>query len=208
MGAMGISGNAQAHAPWWSVVMAALGALLLMSCLSGCAPEAGQEAPAEGALVDLRGRPIALDKPATRLAIDDSRYLVALGLLHPDPVSLLVAWPKDINRLGPETYAQFLRKSPALADLPKIGSSAGAFDAESLLAAHPDTAILSLESGVTDSQIAQLEQAGIKVVVLDFFQKPFEHLEKSLLLLGKITGREAQAREQQIRDGSFGSPAR
>ncbi|MEA3541836.1 MAG: ABC transporter substrate-binding protein [Pseudomonadota bacterium] len=195
MGAMGISGNAQAHARWWSVVMAALGALLLMSCLSGCAPEAGQEAPAEDALVDLRGRPIALDKPTTRLAIDDSRYLVALGLLHPDPVSLLVAWPKDINRLGPETYAQFLRKSPALADLPKIGSSAGAFDAESLLAAHPDIAILSLESGVTDSQIAQLEQAGIKVVVLDFFQKPFEHLEKSLLLLGKITGREAQARD-------------
>ena len=29
MGAMGISGNARAHARWWSVVMAALGALLL-----------------------------------------------------------------------------------------------------------------------------------------------------------------------------------
>ena len=93
MGARGISDNAQTRARWWSVAMAALGALLLMSCLSGCAPEAQQEAPAEGVLLDLRGRPITLDKPATRLAIDDSRYLVALGLLHPDPVSLLVAWP-------------------------------------------------------------------------------------------------------------------
>ncbi|MCG2840666.1 ABC transporter substrate-binding protein [Sandaracinobacter sp. RS1-74] len=170
----------------------ALGALLL---LPACSPQADSAKTEHTApLVDLRGRPIEIGAPATKIAIDDSRYLVALGLIHPDPVSLLVAWPKDVNRLGEETYRQLLAKSPQLADLPKIGSSAGAFDAESLLAARPDVALLSLESGVTEAQIAQLEQAGIKVVVLDFVQQPLENLENSLLLLGKLTGREQQAK--------------
>lgn len=152
-------------------------------------------AVAQGQLVDIRGRPVQFDGRARRIAIDDSRYLVALGLISPDPVSLLAAWPKDVNRLGEETYQQLLRKSPRLADLPKVSSSAGSFDLESLLAAKPDLALLSLESGITDAQIAQVEAAGIPVVILDFFVKPFENLPKSLRLLGSITGREEQAEE-------------
>ncbi|MFT3965038.1 MAG: ABC transporter substrate-binding protein [Sphingobium sp.] len=150
-------------------------------------------AAAASELTDIRGRPVRLDKTATRIAIDDSRYLVALGLIHPDPASLLVAWPQDINRLGPETYAQFLKKSPNLAKLSKVASSAGSFDVESLLAAHPDVALLSLESGVTDAQIAQVEAAGITVVIVDFFVKPFDNLERSLKILGALTGRQEQA---------------
>src|SRR5690606_37906726 len=68
-------------------------------------------APGNAELIDARGRAVTVDGPVDRLAIDDSRYLVALGLLHPDPVSLLVAWPHDVNRLGEDTYRQFLQKS-------------------------------------------------------------------------------------------------
>lgn len=146
-------------------------------------------------LLDIRGRMVTLDGPAKRIAIDDSRYLVALGLIHPDPVSLLSAWPQDISRLGTETYQQLLAKSPRLAELPKISSSAGSFNLEALLAADPDLALLSFESGVTDAQIAQVEAAGIPVVIVDFFAKPFDNLDKSLTLLGKITNREEQAAE-------------
>lgn len=153
------------------------------------------KAVANGALTDIRDRPIHIDKPAHRIAIDDSRYLVALGLIHPDPVSLLAAWPQDINRLGTETYQQLLDKSPGLATLPKIASSAANFDVESLLAAHPDLALLSLESGITDAQIAQIEAAGVPVVIVDFFVKPFENLGRSLEILGALTGREQQAKD-------------
>lgn len=158
-------------------------------------PAAGEQAaqPAAAQLTDARGRPIRIDGPTNRIAIDDSRYLVALSLIHPDPVSVLAAWPKDINRLGEESYRQLLAKSPQLAGLPVISSSAKGFDPESLLAAKPDVALLSLESAITDAQIAQLESAGVKVVIVDFFQKPLENLDRSLLLLGKLTGREAQA---------------
>lgn len=158
--------------------------------------EAEQPAmPQEEQLVDIRGRAVTVDHIAHRIAIDDSRFLVALGLIHPDPVSLVAAWPHDINRLGPETYEQLLHQSPELADLPRIASSAGAFDMESLLAAKPDAAVLSLESGVTDAQVAQIEAAGIPVVRVDFFVKPLENLDKSLSLLGRLTGLDAEARD-------------
>ncbi len=170
-------------------VIAILGASFYWRGTSGSTPAA----EASAALTDVRGRPITLKGPATRIAIDDSRYLVALGLLSPDPVALLSAWPQDVNRLGDETYQQLLTKSPQLANLPKIASSAGAFDLESLLAAKPDVALLSLESGVTEAQIAQVEAAGIPVVIVDFFVKPFENLEKSLRILGQLTGRQEQA---------------
>ncbi len=167
-------------------------------------------------LTDIRGRPVDAGKTYRRIAIDDSRYLVALGLIHPDPVSLLAAWPRDINRLGDETYQQLLAKSPQLADLPVISSSAGDFNAEALLAAAPDLALLSLESGITDAQIAQLEAAGIRVVIVDFFVKPFENLEPSLRLLGALTGRSKQADQfiafraehmKRIADGIAALPA-
>ncbi|WP_414902402.1 ABC transporter substrate-binding protein [Sphingomonas flavalba] len=177
-----------------------LAAAILLVCaaafgLSACG--SGADTPAvvdSGQLKDVRGRPITLSAPAKRIAIDDSRYLVALGLLHPDPVSLLSAWPQDINRLGDETYKQLLAKSPQLGRLTKIASSAGSFDVEALLAANPDVAVLSLESGVTDAQIQQVEKAGVPVVIVDFFVKPFENLEQSLLILGKLTGRDDQAK--------------
>ncbi len=180
---------------WILIVLAivALGLALAFMLKSPRAPLQDAKPEASAPLTDARGRPIKLTGPVHRIAIDDSRYLVALGLIHPDPVSLLAAWPQDINRLGDDTYKQFLAKSPQLADLPKIASSAGNFDVESLLAAAPDVALLSLESGITDAQIQQLEAAGIPVVIVDFFVKPFDNLERSLLILGKLTGRDEQA---------------
>lgn len=144
-------------------------------------------------LADIKGRPVTLGSPATKLAIDDSRYLVALSLIHPDPVSILSAWPHDVHRLGEESYQRFLQRSPALASLPKIASSASSFDMESLLAAAPDVALLSLESNITTSQIAQLEAAGIQVIFVDFFVDPLKNLSKSLSLVGDVTGRTEQA---------------
>ncbi|WP_121118059.1 ABC transporter substrate-binding protein [Croceibacterium ferulae] len=172
----------------------ALSGLLAGGCQDASAP--GEDAAASPAgLVDVRGRPIQLRGALSQIAIDDARYLVALGLIHPDPGSLLVAWPQDVNRLGEETYQQFLAKSPGLATLPKVASSAGSFDLESLLAAKPQLALLSLESNVTDTQVAQLEAAGITVAFVDFFVQPLKNLERSLLLLGEVTGRQRQAQE-------------
>lgn len=144
-------------------------------------------------LRDISGRQVTLAGPARRLLIDDGRYLIALSLIHPDPVSLLAGWPRDVNRIGEQTYARYLARYPALASVPRVASSAGDFSLEQALAARPDVAIFSLGQGPTPEQVRQLERARIQVVFIDFFSQPFENLEPSLALLGRIVGRPAQA---------------
>ncbi|WP_337185627.1 ABC transporter substrate-binding protein [Phenylobacterium sp.] len=167
------------------------GAALFGLGMAGCNParETSDEAP----LTDLRDRPLKIALPAGKLSIDDGRYLIALALIHPDPVSLLAAWSGDVNRISPEMYAAFVEKSPQFTTLPKTPSSAADFNVETVLAAQPKVAVVSLGSGPTDAQVAQLEAAGVTVAFIDFFTHPFENQARSLNLLGRLTGREAQA---------------
>lgn len=168
-----------------------LGGAGLTLLVVGCGRETA--APATSALTDLRDRPLSIATPAGKLSIDDGRYLIALSLILPDPVSVLAAWSGDVNRISPEMYAAFVAKSPALATLPKTPSSAGDFDVEAVLAAGPNVAVVSLGSGPTDAQVSQLEAAGVTVAFIDFFTHPFENQARSLSLLGRLVGREEQA---------------
>jgi iron complex transport system substrate-binding protein len=142
---------------------------------------------------DVAGRTVSIPGPASRIVIDDARYLVALSLIQPDPVSLLAAWPRDINRLGEQVYERFRERFPQIASVGQTSSSAGTFSIELTLAARPDLAIFTLGMGPSEQQLQQLERAGVPVVFLDFFSQPFENLETSLAILGRVTGREAQA---------------
>ena len=150
-------------------------------------------AQAQTALTDVTGHEVVLEKPASRLLIDDGRFLIALSLIHPDPVSVLAAWPRDINRIGKQAFEDYRAKFPAIDQLAKVASSAGALSVEQVVAAKPDLAVFSLGSQPSDEERARIEAAGIPVVVIDFFTHPLTNVEPSLTLLGKATGREAQA---------------
>ncbi len=166
--------------------------LALGAALVTTAPVLAQ-ATSPRTITDIRGRRVALPDGPPRLLIDDGRHLIALSLIHPDPVSVLTAWPRDINRITQPVYDAFRAKFPRIEQLTQVASSAGTFSLEQAIAARPTVAIFSLGQGPTDAQIAQLEAAKIAVVFIDFFNQPFEHLERSLTILGDITGRQAQA---------------
>ncbi|MFH7586794.1 ABC transporter substrate-binding protein [Oceanimonas smirnovii] len=144
-------------------------------------------------VTDLRGRTVTLPSKIERIAIDDGRFLLALSLISDNPVQHLAGWPKDINRVGEHYYQQFRAAFPAIEQVPLVSSSAESFDMESMLAAEPDVAVLSLSRGPTEDQIALLEASGIAVVFIDFFIDPFKHQAPSLQLLGTLTGHEQQA---------------
>ncbi len=161
--------------------------------LAGCGKgDAGAKNDDAVTLKDLRDRPLRPGLPATPLTIDDGRYLIALSLIHPDPVSLLAGWSGDVNRISPEQYKAYVARFPRLATLPKTPNSSDEFSVEAVLAAAPKTAIVSLGSGPTDAQVAQLTGAGVDVVFIDFFSHPFENQARSLTLLGRLIGREQQ----------------
>ncbi|MBB3771019.1 iron complex transport system substrate-binding protein [Angulomicrobium tetraedrale] len=150
---------------------------------------------ADIALKDVTGREVHLAAPAQRLLIDDGRFLIALALIHPDPVSVVAAWPRDINRIGAATFAAYQAKFPAIDSLAKVASSAGSLSVEQVVAARPDLAVFSLGSQPSDEERARIEAAGIPVVVIDFFVHPLANTEPSLRLLGAATGRTAQAED-------------
>ncbi|WP_428031784.1 ABC transporter substrate-binding protein [Ancylobacter sp.] len=167
----------------------AAGLAVLAALLSGST----LPARAEIALTDVTGREVTLAAPAKRLLIDDGRFLIALALLHRDPVSVLAAWPRDINRIGARTYEAYRAKFPAIETLAKVASSAGALSVEQVVAARPDLAVFSLGSQPAPEERARIEAAGIPVVVIDFFTHPLTNLEPSLTLLGAATDATAPA---------------
>lgn len=144
-------------------------------------------------VTDLRGRSVSVPDAPVSVAIDDGRFLLALALVAPDPVSHLAAWPHDVNRLGEAYYRRLANAFPAVGTLPDVASSAENFDMESMLSAEPDVAVVSLNRGPSDAQIATLEAAGIAVVFIDLFIDPFAHQAKSLELLAELTGNQQKA---------------
>ncbi|MGC3987011.1 MAG: ABC transporter substrate-binding protein [Pseudorhodoferax sp.] len=167
---------------------------IVLACglvLAALAASVGAAGAAE--LTDLNGRKVSVPDQVRKISIDDGRFLVALSLIQPDPVKWLAAWPRDVHRIGEASYAQYLAKFPALRGVPQVASSAGSFNLEAVLAAAPDVAVVSVGSGPTEAQIAQLKAAGIAVVFIDFFDNPFKNQEPSLRILGQLTGGQAKA---------------
>lgn len=153
-------------------------------------------------LKDIAGRTVTLQKPAQRIVLAQARYLPVLGLLHPDPVSLLVGWSDEFKTSFANEYAAYREKFPAIENIPVVGRhTADTFSVEKTLALRPDLVILtSAFAGIgpnTDPKdstlIRQFDAAGVPVVVVDFFMRPLENTEPSLRLLGQALGRTEQA---------------
>lgn len=145
------------------------------------------------ALTDLDGRQLVLEEPARHILIADGRILLALALLHPEPGSLLAAWPHDVDHIGPDAYDQFVGQTPSIAALPKVAVSSSPQSVERIVAAKPDLAIFPQHGQLTPEQRDSIEAAGIPVMTVDFFVHPLANLAPSLRLLARAIGSEARA---------------
>jgi iron complex transport system substrate-binding protein len=85
-----------------------------------------------------------------------------------------------------------------MAEIPVFGRPGQAdFSVEKAIALKPSVLILNLDAygPSRETVIPQLDQAGIPVVVVDFRQYPLENTVPSVLIMGKLFGREARAQE-------------
>lgn len=153
-------------------------------------------------LKDVAGREVTLTQPAKRVVLAQARYLPVLGLIHPDPVSILAGWSDEFKTSFASEYAVYREKFPAIDQIPVVGRhTADTFSVEKTLSLRPDLVILtSAFAGIgpnTDprdsSLIRQFDAAGVPVVVVDFFMRPLENTVPSIRLLGQALGREEQA---------------
>jgi iron complex transport system substrate-binding protein len=175
-----------------------LAALLLLAMFCALSLFSTQAALAEIRFTDAAGREVRLAKPAQRIATNESLLILSLALIEPDPISRLAGWaaPQRIDR---GFYNDLKQRFPAIETIPVVGGVvASNTSPEAILAVRPDVYVVSIwDHGWMD--IAQtLESAGVPVVFLDGphnnGDEPADTTIFSLELLGKVIGREAEAR--------------
>jgi iron complex transport system substrate-binding protein len=174
----------------------------------------GNAARAEIAVTDMLGREVALAAPARRIFLPEGRHILTLGLVAPDPVSLVVGWGDDLKRYSPATWKQLTDADPRAADIPVISSqNHGDFPYEAVIAARPDLVIFTLYSPPPVG-LERLDAAHIPYVFTDFFHKPLEKTVPSLRILGRLLGYEGRTESfislydthmQRIADGLAGA---
>ena len=148
---------------------------------------------------DVLGRTVTLAAPATRIVLAQGRQLNALGLIHPDPISLLAGWGNDLERQNADGLALYRARFPATDTVPLVGDggTANGFSLERAIALGPDLVVLSRSLAGTrrgpGDLVERLEAAGIPVAVVDFFLDPLRDTIPSLRALGRLVGRSEQA---------------
>lgn len=175
---------------------AALGALACLLAVAG-APAAAKQAVT---VTDISGRNVTVELPIRRMILGEGRFLPTLAILDPDdPVRWVAGMMGDFKRYDAGTYARYTERFPALSGVPLIGQDgAESFSLERAISLSPDVAVFGLGSGHGPGArhkdvLDRLATAGVPVVIVDFRIDPLGNTPKSMTLLGRLMGREAQA---------------
>ena len=149
-------------------------------------------------LTDIKGRSVSLSLPVQRVLLAEGRQIHTVAALDREaPFARVVGWGADLEKADPESYAAYVALYPQAAALPKFGSvTGGGFDVEAAIVLKPDVVLLNYEAQRASDEtrlIEKLASVGIAVVYIDFRHAPFENIEPSLRLLGKLFGREEVA---------------
>lgn len=165
---------------------------------SGSSAGSGESPSAAVTVTDMKGREIALEEPARRvvaLTASDCEILYAIGA--------------GDALVGRGKYCDY----PAqVLDVPQVESGAST-NIEEIIALDPDVLLMS-DMAQTDEQIAQLEAAGIHVVVSE--ATDIQGVYTAIEMIGALMGKEdnaagviesmestfSQIREQSTGDGS------
>jgi iron complex transport system substrate-binding protein len=150
-------------------------------------------------VTDAVGRQVTIPAPPKAVLLGSGFNLVALSLIHPDPVSLLAGWSGDMKGDNPEIYESFVRKFPKLADVPLIDDGSGpGLSFETILTLKADLAVLANWQADTEAgqrAMEYLESTGVPVIVVDFNNEALKNTPANIRLLGRVFEREEQAEE-------------
>lgn len=151
-------------------------------------------------VTDIVGRKVEVEAPVKRIILGEGRQMYFVGALDKDePFKRVVGWRDDLGKADPETYRAYEKRYPEIAKLPTFGGmKEGAFDVEQAIALKPDVLFLNIEAKIASDEaklVEKLASVGIPVVYVDFREKPFEHTEPSMRLIGKLFGKEQVAED-------------
>ncbi|WP_160939451.1 ABC transporter substrate-binding protein [Teichococcus coralli] len=172
----------------------ALLSALPLAALPGRGKGAGAEASPQ--IRDILGRGVQLPRPPRRIVLTQARHVLAMALLHPDPVSLVVGWGDDLRRMNPPDYASVRARFPQADAVPVIARGQGeGLSLEAIVAARPELVVFSLGTlrALGETMPDRLAAFGIPSAVIDFFSDPMATTRPSMHLLGQVLGRPERA---------------
>ncbi|RVV98324.1 ABC transporter substrate-binding protein [Mesobaculum littorinae] len=175
--------------------------LRLMLCASALGLSAASLAHADPiTLTDIAGREVTVDAPVERVILGEGRQIFFTSVLDGnDPFARVVGWRDDLADAAPESYAAYAEKFPELTEIPTFGGfKDGTFDIEQAVSLDPDVMLMNLESKAATDEAdyeEKLAKVGIPIVYVDFREKPFEHTQQSMEIIGALFGEEDRAAE-------------
>lgn len=149
-------------------------------------------------VTDLAGRTVEVPHGAKKVILGEGRMFYATVVFDKEkPFDQLAAIGDDLPKYDPDTWNKYLARFPEAKDVPMIGAAASAdFSVEKALELDVDVLVVTLgfydkikESGI----IENLEKAGVPTVFVDFRERPTQNTVPSVLLLGRIFAKEAEA---------------
>ncbi|MEI5679932.1 MULTISPECIES: ABC transporter substrate-binding protein [unclassified Mesorhizobium] len=147
-------------------------------------------------VTDLAGRTVSVQLPAKRIVLAEARQLVSLSLIDRD-VARRIVGTAGTRLFDPEARKAYEANFAEFAAAPKLDDEASNLSAEKTIEAEPDLVILSGNIGRDPRSQALAETltaAGIPAIFIDFRADPYENTVPSVELLGKVLGKEAEAR--------------
>lgn len=171
-----------------------------LAAFAGLAAAALPAAAEKVTVTDIIGRKVEVEAPVRKIILGEGRQIYFVAALDKDePFKRVVGWRDDLGKADPETYRAYAKRYPQIAKLPVFGGmKEGAFDIEQAIALKPDVLFLNIEARVASDEaklVEKLAAIGIPVVYVDFREKPFEHTEPSMRLIGKLFGKEQIAED-------------
>lgn len=173
----------------------ATAATISLALFSGMA-EAGETIK----IKDITGRDVEVSVPVERVILGEGRQIYFTGALDTDaPFKRVVGWRDDFQKADLDGYNIYLQKFPEMAKIPTFGGMKdGTFDIEQAVALKPDVIIMNTEAKSATEEsgyIEKLAKVGIPLVYIDFREKPMQHTDESMRIIGKLFGKEARAEE-------------
>ena len=153
-------------------------------------------------ITDLADREVTFDKPVDKF-IDQSSgsggaFFTACALLGDELCDYMVGWDDGITKWRTDFYNHFVEEMPELADVKMVGGmTSDNFDFEAVVTSGAGVIFMtrgnfaSVEEGI----VKKIEDAGIRIVCLDFQAQQYEKHMQCIEIIGKVLGKEEKAKE-------------
>ena len=151
-------------------------------------------------ITDITGREVQVSVPVERVILGEGRQIYFTAALDTEePFKRVVGWRDDFKKADLDGYNGYLEKFPQIETIPTFGGMKdGTFDIEQAVALKPDVIIMNTEAKSATEEsgyIEKLAKVGIPLVYIDFREKPMEHTDDSMRIIGKLFGKEERAEE-------------